>query len=259
MVMAVGIGVVAGLLSGLFGVGGGIIMVPALVYLLGMDQKLAHGTSLASVAVLAVSSGVSYAIAGEVAWTVAALLALGSTVGAWFGAKLLSQVEARLAGTLFTVLLVVTAIRIAMGGGDSGTHRQVTLIVGFLLIVGGVLAGVVSGLLGVGGGSVLVPMMIVGLGMPTVMAKGTSLAVIIVGAVVGTIGNRRHSNIDFRVAVLVGLSGIVFGFLGGQVSLGLPDRVADGLFAGLLTIVAMRMGWDLYRSRGDGTKAVPHS
>ena len=45
----------------------------------------------------------------------------------------------------------------------------------------------------------------------------------------------------------------------GRVSLGLPDRVADGLFAGLLAIVAMRMSWDLYRSRGDGTKAVPYS
>lgn len=242
-------GIVAGLLSGLFGVGGGIIMVPALVYLVGLDQIRAHGTSLAAVTVLAISSGSSYALEGQIDWHLAVLLASGSVFGAWFGAKLLPRVHPRSAAIAFNVLLVVTAVRMLIGGGDSGTHRALTLWLSVVLVLAGVAVGLLASLLGVGGGAVLVPLMVVGMGMPTVVAKGTSLAVIVFSSVVGTIGNRRHSNIDVPAAVTVGLSGVLFGFIGGQVSLGLSDRVADTMFAALLLAVATKMAWDLRRAR----------
>ena len=242
-------GIVAGLLAGLFGVGGGIIMVPALVYLVGLDQIRAHGTSLAAVTVLAVSSGLSYALAGQIDWHLAVLLASGSVFGAWFGAKLLPRMNPRSAAIAFNVLLVVTALRMLIGGGDSGTHRSLTLWLSVALVVAGALVGLLASLLGVGGGAVLVPLMVVGLGMPTAMAKGTSLAVIVFSSVVGTVGNRRHSNVDVSAAVMVGLSGVVFGFIGGQISLGLSDRVADITFALLLLVVATKMAWDLRRDR----------
>lgn len=242
-------GAAAGLLSGLFGVGGGIIMVPALVYLVGLDQIRAHGTSLAAVMLLALSSGSSYALAGKIDWHVAALLALGSTLGAWTGARLLHALNPRIAALIFTLMLVATAMRLFLGGDDVGARHQMTLLVSLALVLGGVFAGLLAGLLGVGGGAILVPMMIVGLGVPTVIAKGTSLAVIVVSSVVGTIGNRRHANVDLPVALLVGFSGVVSAYLGGRVSLGLPDRLANRLFAALLVVVATKMAGDLYRNR----------
>src|SRR5215207_10286602 len=82
IVRCAAVGVVAGFLSGLFGVGGGILIVPALVLVLRFDQRLAHGTSLAAVLPIAISSLTSYAIDDKVDWAVGLLLAIGAIAGA---------------------------------------------------------------------------------------------------------------------------------------------------------------------------------
>ena len=89
------VGLVAGFLSGLFGVGGGILMVPALVLVLGFDQRLAHGTSLAAVLPIAISSLTSYALEDKVDWRVGLLLAVGAVAGAVVGTHFLHRLPQR--------------------------------------------------------------------------------------------------------------------------------------------------------------------
>ena len=89
------IGLVAGFLSGLFGVGGGIIIVPALVIAAGFDQRLASGTSLAAIVPTATVGVISYATTGNVNWIAAVILAIGSVVGAQIGSHLLSRLPKR--------------------------------------------------------------------------------------------------------------------------------------------------------------------
>lgn len=238
-------GALAGLFSGLFGIGGGTVLVPALIYLMGMDRKLAHGTSLAAIVPLSVSSGLSYGIAGEVDLRVAAVLAAGSLLGVTVGTRLLDRVDHRIVGGLFVVLLVVSSIRLITGGEMEGTQRVLGPAVLLALVLAGVAVGVLAGLLGIGGGAVLVPLMIIGLGMSATSAKGTSLAVIIVSSIVGTMGNRRHLNVDVRAAVLVGSIGVVAAFVGGRLSLAVSDTYANTMFAVFLLIVAVRMARDL--------------
>ncbi|HTN99834.1 MAG TPA: sulfite exporter TauE/SafE family protein, partial [Microthrixaceae bacterium] len=247
LVQAVVAGVAAGLLAGVFGVGGGILMVPALVLVLKMDQRTAHGTSLAAVIPIAAASTLSYALAGEVDWAVALILAIGSTVGAVIGTQLLRVVPQRKLAFLFAMILLATAVRfvVAEGHGTSSGGHSFATQVG--LVGAGLGAGILAGLLGVGGGSVLVPVMVVGAGMATVLAKGTSLAVIILTALVGTWRNRSNKNVDLGVAAIAGLSGVASGFLGGVLSVAMPERLADLLFAALLVIVATKMLWDLRR------------
>lgn len=252
VILALLTGVLAGLFSGLFGIGGGTIMVPALIYLVGMDRKLAHGTSLAAIVPLALSSGLSYALAREMDLRVAAVLAIGSIIGVYMGTKLLHSVDQRVVGGMFVVLLVVSAVRLVAGGDMQGDPRSLTLLVLVLLVVAGVLVGLLAGLLGIGGGAVLVPLMIIGLGMTPAAAKGTSLAVIVVSSLIGTLNNRRHLNVDMRSAGLVGSVGVVAAFVGGRLSLSLPDRYANVMFGAFLLFVAMRMAWDLIRTRRDG-------
>lgn len=223
-------------------------MVPVLVIAMGMGQRRAHGTSLAAVIPIAAASLLSYAISGEVDWPVAAILAVGSTLGAVIGTHLLRVVPQRKLSLLFALLLLVTAARLLMSGAQSSVGRGISPTAGGLLAMAGVGAGVTAGLFGVGGGSVLVPVMVVGVGMTTVLAKGTSLAVIVVTAAVGTWRNRSNGNVDLPVAVVAGLAGVAFGILGGFVSVAMPERLANALFAGLLVIVATKMLWDLYRS-----------
>ena len=100
----------------------------------------------------------------------------------------------------------------------------------------GLITGILAGLLGVGGGIVMVPAMIVLFGIPAVVAKGTSLAVIVPTAVMGTWRNRTKHNTDLRIAAVVGMAGIVYPWRHGvsQVSVGLSETTSNVLFAILL-------------------------
>jgi uncharacterized protein len=111
-----------------------------------------------------------------------------------------------------------------------------------LWVLTGVASGVLAGLLGVGGGVLIVPVLAVGFGVPLVAAKGTSLVAIVPTAVMGTFRNARSGTTDLRVAAVVGLSGVASGFAASKVSLGLEAGLASILFAGLLALVAVRLG-----------------
>lgn len=238
------VGLAAGFLSGVFGVGGGILVVPALVYLLGMDQRLAHGTSLAAVLPISAASLVGYAIADNVDWPVAALLASGAVVGALIGTRLLHVLPHRALALVFAIVLIATAIRLFIPTEASG--RASLTVLGAIALVGvGVLTGILAGLLGVGGGVIMVPVMIAVIGIAPVVAKGTSVAVIIPTALMGTWRNRSNDNTDLRVAAAVGASGVVSALAGTYVSRNLDDTVSNVLFATLVLFVAARMLVDL--------------
>lgn len=247
---AIAVGIVAGALSGLFGVGGGILMVPALVMAMGFDQRLAHGTSLAAVVPISISGMVSYAVAGEVDWLIALCLAVGAVGGAVIGTNLLKALPHRVLAICFAALLLATAVRMLVGSGAAGEPAPLSLLGAGALVVAGLASGILAGLLGVGGGIIMVPVMVVGFDLTAALAKGTSLVVILPTAVMGTWRNIRNGNADLSVAVVVGLAGVVSAYLAGMLSVTLPDALANGLFAALLLLVAAQMVWKLWRERG---------
>lgn len=241
------IGLAAGLLSGLFGVGGGILIAPALVLLARMDQRLAHGTSLGAVLPISVSSLLTYWAHDHVDWRVAACLAAGSVLGALVGTRLLNVLPHRTLAISFAALLVVSAVRLflPLSSGERGVLSVVQIVV---LVLIGFGAGTLAGLLGVGGGIVMVPAMLMYLHMPSAIAKGTSVAVIIPTSIIGTWRNRRNKNVDLRAAAALGFSGIVTAVVGGWLSARMPDTLSNVLFAALLLAVAARLMSDV-RSR----------
>ncbi|MGV3758670.1 MAG: sulfite exporter TauE/SafE family protein [Actinomycetota bacterium] len=248
VVRIVAVGLVAGFLSGIFGVGGGILIVPALVLALGIDQRLAHGTSLAAVIPIALSGTVGYAIDDKIDWAAAACLVLGAaTLGAVIGTHLLNVLPRRELAIAFAVVLALTAIRMVVDSSDAAGRGDFTVGTAAVLLCVGVLAGTLAGLLGVGGGIVMVPAMVLLVGIPAVIAKGTSLAVIIPTAIVGTRRNLARGNADLRLASLVGGSGVISSFLASRISLGLDEQVSNRLFAPLLVVVAVKMGFDEVR------------
>ncbi|HZI44938.1 MAG TPA: sulfite exporter TauE/SafE family protein, partial [Ilumatobacter sp.] len=196
------VGLVAGFLSGLFGVGGGILIVPALVLLLGFTQRLAHGTSLAAVLPIAIASLTSYAVEDKVDWKVGALLAVGAVAGAVIGTHILHRLPHDMLAIIFAVLLVATAVRLLFDHSDAGGRGDLHPLTIVSLVIVGLITGVLAGLLGVGGGIFVVPAMVVGYGIPAAVAKGTSLAMIVPTSIVGTWRNRANRNVDLRVAVV---------------------------------------------------------
>lgn len=240
------VGVLAGLLAGLFGVGGGILIVPGLVMAAHMPQRLAHGTSLAAVVPISIASLVTYAAHDNVDWAVAVWLAIGAVGGAVVGTRLLHVLPHRTLGFLFAAILVISAVRLFITTDATGREDLTVGAVVALLAVG-LATGILAGLLGVGGGIVMVPAMIVLFGIPPVIAKGTSAAVIIPAALMGTWRNRAKGNADLRAATVVGLAGVVTAAIGATVADRMSQTVSNVLFALLLTAVAVRLIVQLLR------------
>ncbi len=234
------VGLAAGLLSGMFGVGGGILIVPGLVLVAKMDQRIAHGTSLAAVLPISASSLMTYWAHDHVDWSVGFFLAIGALAGAIVGTRLLKVLPHRTLAIAFSGILVVTAIRLFMPL-SSGVRDSLGGVDVVALIAIGLATGILAGLLGVGGGVVMVPAMMMLLHLPSAIAKGTSVAVIIPTSIMGTVRNRSAQNVDLKAAALVGLGGILTAVIGGQISSRMSDTVSNVLFASLLLVVATRL------------------
>jgi uncharacterized protein len=242
------VGVVAGFLSGMFGIGGGILIVPGLV-MLGMGQRRAHGTSLGAAIPISLSAVIGFAVADKVDWAAAAPIAAGAVVGALIGARALRRLSTEALRVAFTAALLATAVRMLVQVGDGAGRGEVEVWMVAALLLLGLVAGILAGLLGVGGGIVIVPVLVILFALPSAVAKGTSLAVIVPTAMVGTLQNLRHRNIDVRASLLVGIAGVASAFAASLVSVNLDSNLSNDLFAVLLVLISVRMGVTAIRGR----------
>lgn len=249
----VAVGAAAGFLSGLFGVGGGTIIVPALVLWLKVPQRLATGASVAAILPAAIVGAVSYGLQGHVDWIAAGALASGVFVGASFGSVLLARV--RLAALqwnfiLFLLVVIVSLWFVVPQREDVMTLGSLQVAVLVLLGLG---TGTLGGLLGVGGGVIVVPVLMFFFGAGDLVAKGTSLAMMIPGSVSGTFGNVHRSNVDLKMAAIVGLAASALVPVGLLVATGIEPLVSNLAFSVYLSVITGQML--VRRLRSQGTKA----
>jgi len=241
------VGLFAGFIAGLFGVGGGIFIAPGLMLLGGLPQRVAHGTSLATSALFAAAGVVAYALNSAVDVVAALLIFGGSSLGVLVGADLLDRVRIRTLQVAFVVLLAVTAGRLLAGTSESDGDLSLTVAVAFALVGLGLAVGLVAGLMGVGGGVIVVPALVLLFEVGNVTAKGTSLLVVLPTALIGTLRNLRNGNVDRRGALVAGAGGVLSAFGGGLLAGVIAPDVATGLFAGLLIAIALGMARDALR------------
>jgi len=234
-------GVIGGTLSGAFGVGGGILMVPLLIGLTGMDQKRASATSLVAIIPTAVAGSATYFANGEVDLLVALLVAIGGVAGAYLGAKLLKRIPVVWLRWLFIALLILVAIRMFLIAPERGADVELDPLVGLGLVAAGLFMGVASGLFGIGGGVILVPLLIAGFGAGDLVAKGTSLLVMVPTSIMGTITNLRGRMVDVRAGFVVGLAATAASFVGVALAFLVPPSVSGALFATLLVVSAAQL------------------
>lgn len=241
LVQLIGVGLVAGLFSGLFGVGGGTVILPLLVLWLGFDQRLAAGTSLAAILPAASVGVISYAVSGSVNWIAALILAVGAAIGAQIGTALLpkiSQAALRWGFVVFLVLVIATLFAIVP---SRAAVVEVTWGSGAGLGALGLFTGIVSGLIGVGGGVIIVPGLMLLFGMSDLVARGTSLLVMIPTAASGLVGNLRYHNVDLRSAATIGIAAITMTALGAWLATLISPSVGNIMFAVFVAYVAWQM------------------
>jgi hypothetical protein len=229
------IGLAAGTFGGLVGLGGGVVMIPLMVGLAGLVQKQAHGTSLVAVVVTGLVGAATYAARGRVDVTAALLLAVTATVTARLGARYAHVLpEWKLKRAFGTFLLVVAVLLLARPWIAGPAADPAPWVKAAVLLSTGVFTGFLSGMMGVGGGSIMVPAMVLLAGFPQVLAQGSSLLAMVPAGAVGAYTHWRLGNVVTRL--LAGLvPGVLVGtFAGSSLALRLPEVALRLVFAAVL-------------------------
>jgi uncharacterized membrane protein YfcA len=234
-------GVVGGLLSGLFGIGGGIIMVPMLISVARMDQRHAAATSLVAIIPTAIAGSLTYLANGQIDLIAGLIIAVGAVGGAIIGSALLKRIPLVWLRWMFIALTLAVAVRMVLIVPVRGEQLELDWLLALGYLALGLVMGVASGLFGIGGGIIAVPSLIAIFGMSDLIAKGTSLIVMIPTGITGTINNVRNKLVDVRAGLVVGVAATLGAIPGVSLALLLTPRVSAILFAALLVVAAIQL------------------
>jgi uncharacterized protein len=252
--LAVGTGV--GAFSGAFGVGGGILLVPYLVLVRGLGQKVAQATSLVMIVLAAAAGALRYALDGAVAWAPAAVLTGGGLVGVLLGVTVVQRTTDRRLQTAFGVLIAIVALRLLWPTEtDVATAADLpaltlTSLLGYA--GAGLAMGVLSALFGVGGGIILVPVLVELFDYGQQLANGTSLAVMVPIALLGAIRLTRPGYTRWGPGLRFGAAAIVGALIGASVALAVSGAAVRVAFAAVLLAVGAQLAWSALRRSPDG-------
>jgi uncharacterized protein len=256
LLMYAGVGAVAGVLAGLLGVGGGLVIVPMLVYCLSLQHvpyeqimHLALGTSLASIMFTSISSFMAHHRRGAVHWDIVRTITPGILVGTFLGSCVAARLSTIFLSVFFVVFLFYVALQMIVDRKPTAS-RQLPGRLG-MCAVGNVI-GAVSSFVGIGGGALSVPFMM-WCNVPVHHAIGTSAAIGFPIALAGAIGyvysglhapHLPHYSLGF--VYVPGLAAIVCASvttapLGAQLAHRLPVKRLKQVFAVLLTVMGTRM------------------
>lgn len=239
------IGLAAGSFGGLVGLGGGVIMIPLMIGVLKLSQHRAHGTSLVALVFTGAGGTLIYGLRGHIDFLAAALLALTAVFTVRAGARYADALPGWKLKRAFGVFLIFCASLLAMKPYLPATFGQHPLFVNVIIfLVTGALTGFLSGMMGVGGGTIMIPAMVLLAGFGQHAAQGTSLAVMVPAGLAGAHAHHQLGNVAKNH--LPGLiAGILLGtFIGGNIAGLIPDaplRIA--FMAGIVF-----MGWRYART-----------
>ncbi len=275
--LLLGLGGAIGFLSGLFGVGGGFLMTPILIFI-GIPPAIAVGTEANQIVASSVSGVLAHWKRGNVDFKMGAMLLvgglLGSTFGVWLFALLrtLGQIDLVIKLSYVTVICIIGSLMFveslkallrhraqAASRGKLHKHtwihglpfkmrfRRSKLYISALLPVGvGFVVGVLAAIMGVGGGFIMVPAMIYLLGMPTSVVVGTSLfQIIFVTANVTFLQAYANQTVDVVLALLLLIGAVIGAQLGAKAGAKLRGEQLRILLAAMVLAVCAKLGYDL--------------
>lgn len=244
-------------------------MVPLQVIWARRSQHRATGTSLAAILPIAIVAAATYYFSRSSPQTdlaVAFFLGLGGVVGAFFGSLAARRISDRVLSIMFAILLCGVGLKevydafIGAAPHLLGTAVHALSFSDYALITaGGLVVGIVSGLTGVGGGTLIVPLLGLGFGIGQRVAQGTSLVAVLPTSAIGALTHHRSGDVNLRAAMWMGIAGVPAAVAGSALALWLPQRVLGGLFGAFLLLAAARM-WPRQADRpaaGPGTSATP--
>jgi uncharacterized membrane protein YfcA len=239
ILISVVLGALFGGFGGLFGIGGGLIAIPALGLIEGMDQQVAQGTALVMIVPNVILGFWKYRRRVVVDMRIAVTLATSGVIFTYLTARLatgLNSGELRLAFAAFMVAMAVYLAGRLVGGAGTRFLRS-PLPWGWSSLIG-VAGGALSGIFGVGGATIAPPALTAFFGVNQMAAQGLALALIAPGTVIALLTYAHAGEVDWRIGIPLAIGGVAAVSLGVKAAQSLPENVLRLLFCGLLVATA---------------------
>ncbi len=234
-------GLVSGMLAGILGIGGGSVLVPLMVYL-GFTPINAIGTSSLAILLTSLSGSIQNWRMGYIDWGKISSLGLPALLAAQIGAALAPYIPAPWLLFGFAALMLTNIYLVGLKQQLIGVKSSVIATTWQKLranTITGVLAGLVAGLVGVGGGAILVPLQMLLLGETIKVAIQTSLGVVVLTAVSATIGHSINGHVLFSQGLILGIGGLLGAQFGTRYLPKLPDKIVSNLFRLTLFLISV--------------------
>ena len=231
------VGFLGGIPSGLLGLGGGILFIPLMVYIAKLKMKEIAGVSSMAVAIVATVGSIRYGSKGYGLEPFIPHLIIGGILGALAGNQINKKLNNKSLKKIFSIVLFITAIRmnyIVDVSAVSNDNMYIYIMVGFG-------SGILAGLLGLGGGVVRVPALLILAGIPSLVAQGASLIASVPTAIAAAYPKIKGQPEKIRQGLLVGSGGVMGVLIGSEIAFSLGDSSLKTIFSYFLFIVAIKM------------------
>jgi len=243
------LGCAVGILASLVGLGGGVFIVPLL--LLGgfvSTSQTASGTSIVAVLATSLSAAFAYLRVSAVALRIGLLLMPAAVVSAWGGARITEGIPSRYLSLVFGLFLLYPAFRMLASRNrrpvcEGEVSRDLPLLAprSLLGIAGVCAAGFLSGLLGIGGGALLVPLMAFVYGFPLITCIGTSLLIMVPSSAIACIQHAALDHVKWSMALPLAVGAAIGSQIGPRLAVRIPSRYLRMAFSAILVFVGVQM------------------
>lgn len=236
-----------GLSLGLLGSGGSILTVPVLVYLVGQDEKVAIAGSLAVVGTIALAGALQYLRSGKVDWRNVGWFGVPGMAGTWLGAMIAAYVSGLMQLALFAGVMLIAAYMMLRGNGLQQS-KVAPPRARWKIVIDGLGVGVLTGLVGVGGGFLIVPALVLLGGLSMHRAVATSLVIIALKSFSGFIKylsvlDSQGLELDWPTLGIVTALGVVGSWGGSKLAGRTPQATLRKLFGVFLVLMGIYILW----------------
>ncbi|MBO6793977.1 MAG: sulfite exporter TauE/SafE family protein [Balneolaceae bacterium] len=232
-----------GISLGLLGSGGSILTVPVLVYLVGEPEKVAIAESLGIVAAISMVGMIPYAVRKEVDWKSVIYFGIPGMAGTYGGAALSSYLSGTTQLLIFAVVMILAAGMMIKNGGAADPEKKFN-VSKYVLIAEGLVVGVITGLVGVGGGFLIIPALVLVAGLDMRVAVGTSLFIIAAKSSLGfykylDVLKSESLDVNWELLGIFTVVGIIGSFVGGRVGRYVPQKTLKKGFGYFLVVMGV--------------------
>jgi len=242
------IGLIAGILGSIIGVGGGIIISPVLTFI-GLTPSQVAGTSLFAVSSTSVSSTIAYARSNKIQYMLGIKMALLSIPGAIIGSYFSTSIDPGYFKVLLAIILMATGIYLMFRKSilNANSFSFESIWVKIFFFSGTFVAGIISSLFGIGGGVMFVPLMIMIVGLTMHLAAPTSQFVLMITSIVGLTAHIILGNPEYLPAILLSVGAFGGAQIGSRLSTKLSERKLTLILGFTFVGIALRLILDFYQ------------